>query len=46
MSAEYPLVERGELCRLQTPINAADPVVLVISDTDFDRHRNQVLTGK
>ncbi|HWR49128.1 MAG TPA: type II toxin-antitoxin system PemK/MazF family toxin [Pseudonocardiaceae bacterium] len=44
MSAEYPLVKRGELWRLQTPISAANRVVLIISDTDFDRHRNQVLT--
>lgn len=44
MSAEYPLVKRGELWRLETPISAANRVVLIISDTDFDRHRNQVLT--
>ena len=44
MSAEYPLAKRGELWRLQTPISAANRVVLIISDTDFDRHRNQVLT--
>ncbi len=44
MSVEYPLVKRGELWRLETPISAANRVVLIISDTDFDRHRNQVLT--
>jgi mRNA-degrading endonuclease toxin of MazEF toxin-antitoxin module len=41
---EYPPVVRGELWRLQTPISAANRVVLIVSDTDFDRHRNQVLT--
>lgn len=44
MSTEYPLVKRGELWRLETPISAANRVVLIISDTDFDRHRKQVLT--
>src|SRR5262249_6900170 len=44
VSIPYPLVKRGELWRLETPISAANRVVLIISDTDFDRYRNQVLT--
>jgi mRNA-degrading endonuclease toxin of MazEF toxin-antitoxin module len=36
VSAEYPLVKQGELWRLQTPISAANRVVLIISDTESD----------